>query len=333
MIVALVITVFALVLTDLWLVMSVAVTAVLSRSANRRLRWTTGDHVEDVRNRSSLFAQLSMMGMVNTVAGAFAGLGASMYVVNSKVQFTWSIVPVFLLGIALVLVQGGGLVVGYWASRPLRAWITSPFVLEATVRKQLQAGPAPAEVIDDYDQILAELRRRPLVRGLTTSDGRVRPGMRSPVAEEEWPPARDHDPVGWTGRVRDDLDRRAAWRWVWHGQRRAFVLPLGIGVVLSGTAIGLSAAQLNPGAPTTVALAVAFGLWHVFLCWLGSKAARVELVLINRQHALVLAKLTVCADLIKALRELNRPVHPVAAEPVLPVLSVGRWQLFRRPHR
>ncbi|WP_103349749.1 hypothetical protein [Amycolatopsis sp. CA-128772] len=328
MIVALLISASALVMFDLWLVAVVVTAVVHPRLANRRLRWAVADHAEDVRNRVSLFAQLSLMGMVNTVAGAAAGLGASMYVVNSRVQFTWSIAPVFLLGITLVLVEGGGFVIGYWASRPLRKWITNPSVLEATLRKQLQSGSAPDEVLEEFSQILAELDRKLIIRRLITPDGRVLPGMRSPIAEDEWPPAGDHDPMAWARRVRADLEPYAAWRWLWRGLKAVLVLPLGLALLASGTVVALTDMVLHPNPAGAIVLAVVLVLWHALLAGLGVRAAREGIVLLNRQHALLRAKLAVCADLIQALRDLNRSDFPA---PATPILSVGRWQLLRRP--
>ncbi|MBE8522001.1 hypothetical protein ILP97_31715 [Amycolatopsis sp. H6(2020)] len=183
-------------------------------------------------------------------------------------------------------------------------------------------------MLDEFSQILAELDRKPLIRRLTATDGRVLPGMRSPVADEEWPPAPDHDPVAWTRRVRADLEPHAARRWLWHGLKRAFVLPLGLALLASGAVVGLSHALVDPDPAGTIVLAVILGSWHTLLAWLGTRAAREDIVLLNRQHALIRAKLTVCADLVQALRNLNRPDPPT---PATPVLSVGRWQLLRRP--
>ncbi|MDQ7809391.1 hypothetical protein Q5425_37185 [Amycolatopsis sp. A133] len=53
---------------------------------------------------------------------------------------------------------------------------------------------------------------------------------------------------------------------------------------------------------TTIVLAVVLGLWHALLAGLGIRAAHEEVVLLNRQHALVRANLAVCAELIEALR-------------------------------
>ncbi|MFB9924148.1 hypothetical protein ACFORO_10185 [Amycolatopsis halotolerans] len=158
MILARVIVAATLVLAELWSVLAIFSVGFDSRRGNRRLRWITGDDAETVRDRHSLMAQLSMMGIVNTVAGAAAGLGASMYAANNHLQFTQSVVPIFMIGMAVLAVQASGLVVGHWASRPRRAWITNPFVLEATLRQSLREGPVPDHTIDEYEQILEKLR-------------------------------------------------------------------------------------------------------------------------------------------------------------------------------
>ncbi|MGW4528982.1 hypothetical protein [Amycolatopsis sp. NPDC004378] len=333
MIVALAITTVALFVTDLWLVTYIVVTPIQSRISNRRLRWTTGDHVEDVRNRASLAAQLSLMGPVNTVAGAFAGLGASMYVVNSEFQFTTSLLPVILLGIALVSVQFGGLIIGFWASRPLRAWITNPLVLEATLRRRVQEGPAPREMVDDFEQNLADLRRKPSVRGLKTADDLMRLGMQAPAALEEWPAAPDHDSAKWTKIVRHELDRHAGRRWLWHGHRRSFLLPLVLGSALAFAVAWLGTVQFDSGPIVAAVLVIAFSLWHLLLAWLGSKAVREDLVLTNRQDALVRAKLSLCAELILALRRQGEPATATSVDSTTLVVSIGRWQLRRGPRR
>jgi hypothetical protein len=126
-------------------------------------------------------------------------------------------------------------------------------------------------VLDEFSQILAELDRKPLVRRLTAPDGRVLPGLRSPIAGEEWPPAADHDPVAWTRRVRADLEQHAAQRWIWHGLKRPFVLPLGLGLLASSTIVGLSYVLFARDPAGTIALAVVLGLWHPLFAWLGTR--------------------------------------------------------------
>lgn len=332
MILARVIVAATLVLAELWSVLAIFAVGFDSRRGNRRLRWITGDDAETVRDRHSLMAQLSMMGIVNTVAGAAAGLGASMYAANNHLQFTQSVAPIFMIGMAVLAVQASGLVVGHWASRPRLAWITNPFVLEATLRQSLREGPVPDHTIDGYEQILEKLRSETSVLFLKKADTLETLGIASSAAAREWPPSGNRPPEEWAKLVRADLSPRAVWRWIWARRKLALVCPLSLGVLASAALVGLRAIAADGASPVAViAVAVVLCGWHVLLGLLMHRAATEELVLANRTRAREKHKIDACAALICELKAGSKP-RPKATEqpPARTILSVGRWHLLRR---
>lgn len=322
-----------LVLASMWTALGLLGVGPDASRVNNRMRYTIGPHPEEVRSRHSLLAQLGIMGMVNIVAGAAAGLGASLYSINGQLRFNNSTTPIAVIGVAIVIVEVSGFVIGYWATRPLTAWITDPHMLEAMLRRALHDGVSHNGEVDDLANVFEELEATPSTPRLKKRGDLRRLGIEAPSAALEWRPTNNHDPRGWAKRIRDELSLRDSWRWAWCRRRLGLVIPLAL-TILAALTIALLATLTRFSHFNAAGLAILYiGLaaWCVILSWLVTLASRAELVMVNRQAAREAAKLRTCKDLLLALR--NRTTTTPSRLPNVPAsgirLSIGRWTLFR----
>lgn len=102
---------------------------------SRRIVDAERPHPDDVRNSIVIAVQVVAMSVVNLMAGALAGIGASMFVANGQLRWPSSQVPLALIVSAISLVELIGVLFVAYLTRPTWAWIEDSSVFRSYLRQ------------------------------------------------------------------------------------------------------------------------------------------------------------------------------------------------------
>lgn len=123
---------------------------------NRRIKDAERPPPDEERDIQAVVSQLVPMSMVNILAGALAGIGASLFVVNGRLRWPASMIPYYLVEGALCLTVFTGMALTAYIRRPRRAWVRNSSALRSYLR-QINERPRVEE--SDLDEI-QKLRSR-----------------------------------------------------------------------------------------------------------------------------------------------------------------------------
>lgn len=119
---------------------------------NQQIKDGKGLHPNEVRNLSSLGGQLVLINVINVIAGATAGIGASLFVDGAQLRWPPTELAVGLIATALAATEITGIFVIRYTTRPTRAWITDSSIFRSYLARINASGLVGD---DDMDDILA----------------------------------------------------------------------------------------------------------------------------------------------------------------------------------
>jgi hypothetical protein len=320
----------------LWTPLSLIPLSLENSRMNRRIVDAERPHPDEVRNSRVIAAQFVPMSVVTLMAGALAGIGASMFVDNGRLRWPSSQAPLALIVSAIALTELIGIVLVAYLTRPTWAWIEDSSVFRSYLRQVKARGWAG-------ERELAQLRKRQSTWAGTTN---VRPlrsprdlrelGLELPAAYKEWasPDGCDHAEFG--AELQADVSRKQIERWIMRRRLwRLGIPPLVTALAIAGEARGL---MVVAGLPFSLSLVltvpVAF-CCGIVLYWLAFRVGRLDLVMTNRYLALERAQLRDCDQLMAQIDELHTReqanASPASADSSADwlTLRIGRWEICR----
>lgn len=269
-----------------------------------------------LRSRRDLFQQIVVVNMVGVLAGAVAGLGASLFVDDGRLRFPTEPWPVIIIGSSVMLV----LLVGSWTvirlSRPEHERYADAEMLSRATKDMIRAPTSldPRELRRSR-QFIKRRMWSSRIYGPRDRDRYLKPGIS--CARQEWlwvengdttrrpSSAHDQDHAQWRYRdFRRQMYRGASWRvvvdWAVRGPSRfaaaLFMAAAVIGVCLfaisiSSLTFGIHSGSLFRNAWTCTAGVVLTSLTAVAYAALLGGLARETAIRNNRVEALDLAYL------------------------------------------
>jgi len=329
---------FALVLNLLWTIIWLLYLGLDGRQMNRRMKDAERPSPDELRNRAVMVGQLALMGMVNVMAGALAGIGSSLFVDGKQFQWPSSQVPYALIVLAASLTVFSGMIIAAYITRPARKWVWDASGFRSYLRQIKRE-----ELVSETD--LTEIRKRrerwkqrTNVNPLSNPEELSTLGLELSKAREEWVSSVPNDPVEFGTLLRGSVTRKQVWRWI----LRKRLWQLGIPPFIAGCAIALiiisRLASILPSVPLWSAWLLLIVL--AFICirsvyWLAFRVGRLDLVMTNRYFALERKQLSDCDRLIGQINETHRrqQEHTSLAEANGSsdklVFRIGQWDLCR----
>jgi hypothetical protein len=330
---------FTLFLDLIWTMFWLLYLGLDSRQMNRQIKDAEHPSPDELRNRAVMIGQLALMGLVNVMAGALAGIGSSLFVDGGRFRLPSSQVPYILIVIAASLTVFSGIIIGTYITRPAREWVWDTSDFRSYLRQVKREG-----LVSETE--LAKIRKRrdrwdvrTNVRPLRGPNDLSRLGLELRKAHEEWASSAPNDPVEFGTRLRADVTAKQVWRWIW---RRRF-WQLGVSSAIASCAVALiitgRLASKLPRLPILFPwlLLIALALICIaFVYLLAFRVGRLDLVMTNRYFALERKQLRDCDSLIGQIQELHRRRQEYAslagadgsADKL--VFRIGRWDLCRR---
>lgn len=303
---------------------------------NKRIKDAERPHPDEIRDGRVIAAQFVPMSVVNLMAGALAGIGASLFVSGGRLVWRASQVPLALIVSAIVLIEFTGIAIVAYLARPTWAWVEDSSVFRSYLRQLKARGwireGELAEIRKRRSEWLSRTNARPLHNPHDLSDL----GLELPRAHEEWASPVRYNPVEFGARLRREVSANQARRWI--ACRRLWrlgIAPLASGLAIAGMILGL-ALIAGLAAPLSVLLFVpiAFGCVAV-LYLIAFRVGRFDLVMTNRYLALERAQLRDCDRLIEQIEHLhahekvNNSVAWTDPDAGRVMLRIGRWEILR----
>jgi hypothetical protein len=303
---------------------------------NKRIKDAERPHPDEIRDSRIVAAQFVPMSVVNLMAGALAGIGASLFVSKGRLLWPASQVPLALIMSAVTLIELTGIAIAAYLARPTWAWVEDSSVFRSYLR-QLRARGWVGE------GELAEVQKRKLIWSSRTN---VRPlrnprdlcelGLELPTAHEEWASSVRCDPVEFGARLRAEVGVKQTRRWIVRRRwRRLGIAPFVSGLAIAGLIRGLvGIAGLAASLSVLLFVPLAFGCIAT-LYWIAFQVGRLDLVMTNRYLALERAQLRECDWLIEQIEDLharqkiNNSVAYGGSDVRRMILRIGRWEILR----
>lgn len=328
---------FAIVAASLWAPISLLSLGSYNSRMNNHIKDADGRHPDDVRNDRAVAGQLVPMSVLNLMAGALAGIGASLFVVNGRLRWPSSGVPMALFIVALCLVEIPGMFIISYLSRPTRDWVTDSSVLRSYLRVVNARGWVGNGELADIRKLRRGWDTKTSARPLRSPGELAREGLELPAAQAEWSSSVPVDPALFKHSLCSQVNPRQIRGWI--KQRRIF--RLGASPLISGLAVAAILRGLIDliGVPIWLSISLLFPLavgCAVPLYWWGFCVARKELVVVNRLLALERAQLRDCDVLLAEIESWKVQEHnglrSADAEGCVGrlMLRIGRWDVLRR---
>lgn len=287
---------------------------------NRKIKDGKGLLPEEAKNLSSLGGQLVLMNVINVIAGATAGVGASLFVDGDRLRWPPTGWAVALIAAALFAAEITGIFVVRYTTRPTRAWITDASIFRAKLIQISRLGPIDDEEMEELLDTRDEWRSRTIVRPLRNRSELQQLGLELKSARQEWISTTPINRKEFGNRLLAEVSSKQVRLWIRSKRRWLAILPTGSAVSLAATII----TELWVVATSRLLLVIT-----ALVCGLICEAAfygitfpvaRRDLVMTNRYVALERMQLNACEQLIQRIQE-NRD-HLV--------MRIGGWDLYRR---
>lgn len=143
----------ALFLDLIWTIFWLLQIGLDGRQMNRRIKDADHPSPDELRNRAVMVGQLALMGMVNVMAGALAGIGSSLFVDEGRVRWPSSQAPYALIILAVSLTVFSGIIIAAYITRPARKWVWDTSDFRSYLRQIKREG-----VVSETE--LVEIRER-----------------------------------------------------------------------------------------------------------------------------------------------------------------------------
>jgi len=330
---------FALFLDLIWTIIWLLYLGLDGRQMNRRMKDAEHPSPEDLRNRAVMVGQLALMGVVNVMAGALAGVGSSLFVDGGRFRWPSSQVPYALITVAVSLTVFSGTIIAAYITRPVRKWVWDTSDFRSYLRQIKREGLVSETGLVEIRKRRERWEKRTNARPLRTPEELSTLGLELPKAHEEWVSSAPNDPVVFGSLLRADVTAKQVWRWIW----RKRLWQLGIPPFIAGCTIALiiigRLASILPSLPLLFAWLLLIVL--ALICirsvyWLAFRVGRLDLVMTNRYLALERKQLSDCDCLIGQIEESHRRQQEYTSlagangSPDKLVFRIGRWDLCRR---
>ena len=328
---------FILFLDLIWTVFWLLYLGLDGRRMNRRIK-DAEEHpsLEEMRNRAAMVGQLALMGMVNVIAGALAGVGSSLFVDGGQLRWPASQAPYQLLAFAISLTTFSGILISGYITRPARNWMWDSSDFRSYLRQIKGERQVGKTELTEIRKRCEDWKKRTNVRPLRNSEDLSTLGLKLPKAHEEWASSIPKDPVEFGTLLRDSTARTQVGRWIWRKRR----WQLGVPPFIAGCAIALiingRLTLILPRLPLIADLSILIALTLICIrsaYWLAFRVGRLDLVMTNRYFALERKQLDDCNLLMGEIEELHKRQQQHASltgagsssDELL--FRIGRWDL------
>jgi hypothetical protein len=329
---------FAVFLALLWTPISLLSLGLDDLLMKRRIKDLERPNPDEIRSYKIIVSQFVPMSVVNVMAGALAGIGASLFVDSGRLRWPSSQTPIVLIGLAIFLTEFTGIAIAFSVTRPTRAWITDSSVFRSYLRQVNARRWVGDSELADIKRLQEMWSAKTNVRPLRDPDELRGLGLELPMAREEWASLVRYDPVQFRDRLRADVNTRQIRRWITRKRLwRLGIPPLVTGLALAGVIRGLiRLTGLSTWVSVLLFVPLAFGC--VFLLyWLAFRIGGRDLVATNRYLALERKQLCDSDKLISQIEQSNGQeqanASPTDGVPDSSrfVIRIGRWELCHRP--
>jgi hypothetical protein len=321
-------------LTTLGTLISLLSLSADNRRMNRQIKDGQGLHPDDARNLSSLGGQLVLINLINVIAGAAAGVGASLFVDGDRLRWPPTGWAGALIVAALVAAEITGIFVVRYTTRPTRAWITDTSIFRTYLTRISRSGP-----VDDgeMEEILAsrdEWLSRTIVRPLRSRSELQRLGLELKSARQEWISTEPIDRAAFGNQLISEVSRKQVHLWIKHKRRwRLAILPAGSAASLTASIIiELWVAASSRFLLVIISLVTGL-LWGAALYRVTFPVARRDLIMTNRYVALERMQLNACQRLIQRIEEARESedsgLRLKTSGHGRLVMRIGTWDLYR----
>ena len=261
--------------TSAWAIISSLALWADNRRMNQKIKDGKGLHPNEVKNLSSLGGQLVLINVINVIAGATAGIGASLFVDGARLRWPSTGLAVGLIAIALAATEITGIFVIRYTTRPTRAWIYDTGIFRSYLARINASRLVSDEDIDDILETRAEWSSRTIVRPLRSRKELQELGLELMSAHQEWTSQKPIKPTEFGDKLLAETSRKQVWLWI----RRKRLWRLGIPPV--GSSFTLAALTLVVLVPYShskllgvVLLTILFLFWGTVLFCMSYFTAR-----------------------------------------------------------
>jgi hypothetical protein len=328
----------ALFLDLIWAIIWLLQIGLDGRQMNRRIKDADHPSPDELRNRAVMIGQLALMGMVNVMAGALAGIGSSLFVDEGRLRWPSSQAPYALIILAVSLTVFSGVIIAAYITRPARKWVWDTSDFRSYLRQIKREGVVSETELVEIRERRERWEKHTNVRPLRNPEQLRALGLKLPKAREEWASSAPNDTVEFGILLRDDVTHKQVWLWIW--RRRLW--QLGVPPFIAGCTIALiivgRLALILPSVPLLfrwLLLIVVAVICIRSIYWLAFRVGRLDLVMTNRYLALERKQLSDCDRLIGQIKESHRRQHEYTSLTEANgssdklVLRIGRWDLCR----
>lgn len=329
---------FALFIALLWAPISLLSLGLDNMLMNRQVKDLERPNPDEIRSYKVIVNQFVPMSVVNLMAGALAGIGASLFVDSGRLRWPSSQTPIVLIGLAIFLTEFTGIAIAFYVTRPTRAWITDSSVFRSYLRQVNARRWVGDNELADIKRLQAMWSVKTNVRPLRDPNELRDLALELPTAHEEWASVIRYDPVEFGARLRADVSMKQVRRWIRRKRLwRLGIPPLMTGLVLAALIRGLIRLT-GLAAWLSVLLFVPLACGCVLsLYWLAFRVGRLDLVMTNRYLALERKQLCDSNKLISQIEQ-SQGQEQTNASPSADVpdssrfvIRIGRWELCHRP--
>jgi len=298
---------------------------------NRRIKDAERPPPDEERDIQAVVSQLVPMSMVNILAGALAGIGASLFVDNGRLRWPASGIPYYLIEGALFLTVFTGMALTAYIRRPRRSWVRDASALRSYLR-QINAGRrVEVSDLDEIQNLRSRWKEKTSAWPLRRAEELRELGLELPTAHSEWNSQRLYDPIQFGSDLRKEVNKRQVRRWI--KQKRLLRLgapPFASGLTLTGLIIVVIVSANSTDWKSALFIPIVVG-YTALLYWMAFRIGRLDLVVTNRLLALERAQLDQCDRLIEQIKE-KHMLEQVRANPESGnlILRIGRWELRTR---
>jgi hypothetical protein len=323
----------------LWAPIGLSTLGLDNSRMNKRIKDAERPHPDEIRDNRAMAAQFVPMSMVNLMAGALAGIGASLFVSGGRLLWPASKVPLVLIVSAIVLIEFTGISIVAYLSRPRWAWIEDSSIFRSYLRQLKARGWIGEGELAEVQKRRLAWSSKTIVRPLRNPHDLSELGLEFSSARQEWASSIRTDPVEFGVRMRAEVSTKQSCRWIFRRRLwRLGIAPLVSGLAIAGLICGLiSFAGLPAVLSVLLFVPLSFGCIGT-LYWIAFRVGRFDLVMTNRYLALERAQLHDCGQLIAQIEELHErkqvstSVACANSDAGRVILRIGRWEILRHHH-
>lgn len=298
---------------------------------NRRMKDAERPPPEEERDLQAIVAQLGPMSMANIMAGALAGIGASLFVDNGRLRRPSSQIPYALIALALALTVFTAMALTAYIRRPRPSWVGNTSSLRSHLRRVNEQSRIGESDLAEARELRSRWAEDTVVRPLRRVNELRELGLELPAAYEEWNSATPYDPIRFGAKLKTEISAKQVRRWI--GRKRLWRLgipPFASGLALAGIIIIVIALGKFTIWSSALVYTPIVCLYTVLLYWWAFRTGRLDLMATNRLFALERSQLDDCDRLIEQIEKKFILGQLRSDQRGRLILGIGRWELRLR---